>query len=150
MKIHLMTGKMSSFYQKSKYKKLFNIVVLSMRCSDRLKKEFNELLADGWYIHIENGNKLVIFDDKNKHDFIVKLKEYTKEANWKELADNYNHHWSFQYLGDDAKIPDYNPIPEYVEDKTNTLPSPDTFSADESTASMTNLTEESMNNEKVE
>jgi len=78
VKLHFLTGKISNFYQKSKYSKLFNVVALSMRCSDRLNKDFNQLLADGCFIHVENGNKLVIFDEQNKRDYIVKLNEYTK------------------------------------------------------------------------
>jgi len=92
IKIHFLTGKMANFYQKSKFKKLFNIVVLSMRCSDRLKKEFNQLLAEECYIMVENGSKLIIFDEQNKIDFVKKLKEQTKEANWKELDDICDHH----------------------------------------------------------
>lgn len=41
---------------------------------------------------IENGNNLIIFEDQNRKDYIKKLKDQTKEANWKELVDNYNHH----------------------------------------------------------
>lgn len=41
---------------------------------------------------VENGNNLIIFDDKNRKDYIAKLKDQTKEANWKELVDKYHHH----------------------------------------------------------
>ncbi|CAI2366251.1 unnamed protein product [Moneuplotes crassus] len=114
VKIHLLTGKIDTLYVKSKFKDLFNIAVLSMRCSDRINKDFNQLLANDCYIMIENGHNLVIFDEKNKVDFVKKLKEQTWEANWKELDDRYAHHCSFQYLGDDAEIPEYREIPDYV------------------------------------
>lgn len=46
VKFHLLTGKISNLYKKSKYKNLFNIVVFSMRCADRVNKEFNQLMAN--------------------------------------------------------------------------------------------------------
>ena len=123
VKFHLITGNISNLYQKQKYKNLFNIVALSMRCSDRIKKEFNQLLADNCYITIENGNKLVIFDVKNRKDFIRKLKEQTKEANWKELEDMYDHHCSFQYISEDAEIPEYRVIEDSESDAGETTAS---------------------------
>lgn len=77
-------------------------------------------MADGCYIMIENGNKLVIFDEQNKKDFVKKLKEQTKQANWKELDDRYDHHCSFQYLGDDATIPEYRVVEEDVVTQAST------------------------------
>ena len=117
VKFHLLTGKISNLYQKSKYKGLFNIAVMSIKWADLINKDFNQLLAEGCYINVENGNNLVVFDDANRVDYIIKLKELTKEANWKELDDVYKHHCSFQYLGDDAEIPEYKNIPERIERK---------------------------------
>lgn len=39
-------------------------------------------------------------------------------ANWKQADELYDHQCSYQYVGDDAEIPEYRPVPELPKETT--------------------------------
>ena len=83
--LKFITGDLTDLYIKSKYKGLFDLVVMSLKSDSVLTEEFKVLLNEGSKIYCESADNVVILKDEQRKQYREKLIAKVKEIKFEVL-----------------------------------------------------------------